>query len=56
MSLVGNSFGGALARKLAATTRNGSTASFGECGHWVQIERQDEFASLLTSFLKTDRT
>jgi len=29
---------------------------FGECGHWVQIERQDEFASLVTSFLKTDRT
>ncbi|MEU4249018.1 alpha/beta hydrolase [Amycolatopsis sp. NPDC026612] len=26
---------------------------FGDCGHWVQIERQDEFASLVTAFLKT---
>ncbi|RSM36465.1 2-hydroxy-6-oxo-2,4-heptadienoate hydrolase [Amycolatopsis balhimycina DSM 5908] len=29
---------------------------FGECGHWVQIERQDEFAALATSFLKANRT
>ncbi|WP_100813439.1 alpha/beta fold hydrolase [Microbacterium lacus] len=27
---------------------------FGECGHWTQIERRDEFNALLTSFFRRD--
>lgn len=40
--------------KLISLIENAQLHVFGKCGHWTQIERTEEFAELVRSFLKLD--